>query len=260
MSHTPHGPQTQTPDMGTHMCTHCPQRHSPVTHRNEQSHGGTDGEGTAGTQAAARSHRDVCYKQEHGHGTHTGAGGKPRPPSQAATFLVTPAATRLPSPQCDAAAESHKPPHFHTGTLEHLKAHNHQIAHHLLGEALPSRCHPHTRASFRDRAGTKPPLPGRTDPGAAQSQSRPYSCLLPLTLPFRAGPRSEQKPQVPSFHPPLLSPPAGIQPLCLLSLSHSPGRVAGTLEPRLPGVPVAGQARVVPARAAVAGQLGEGVA
>lgn len=121
---------------------------------------------------------------------------------------------------------------------------------------------PHTCASTRGRARTKSPQPRHTDPGAVQSQSSPYSCLLPLTLPFRAGPRVSKSPASPIYTP-LSSPlPLASSPFVFLqlSLSLSPGGAAGTPEPRLPGVPVSGQARVVPARAAAAGHLGEGVA
>lgn len=168
-----------------------------------------------------KSHNDMsAVKQEHRHCTVTEAGGKPRPLSCAGAFLVTSAPV----------------PHGH-----HIPMHSHT---HI--QVPWNTCtHTHTLTStYHSRAQPAPdhPQSGHMDPRVAQSIL--HLLPAPPSPPPRAGPRAEQKPSVPSSPSPLTLPSPPLPPhrpasipfvLLQLSLSGSPGRVAGTLHPGCQG-------------------------
>ena len=112
---------------------------------------------------------------------------------------------------------------MHACTHTHTHTHTHTPSH-------PRITRGHNQRQITPSLGTWIP--------ELHSRSYTYSWLLPSPPPS-AGPRAEQKPSVPSSPSPLTlpSPPTPPRPasipfvLLQLSLSGSPGRVAGTLHP-----------------------------
>lgn len=193
-------------------------RQTPVTEMNNHTEMQRQGHAMRITRYT-KSHKDTsAVKLEHRHCAVTEAGGKPRPPGCAVTFLVTSAPM----------------PHGH-----HIPMHSHT---HI--QVPWNTCtHTHPLTSM-DHSGAQPapdhPQSGHMDPRVAQSILH----LLPAPpfSPSQGWSKSRTKAQCPLLPFPLSSPlptpppPASIPFVLLqLSLSGSPGRVAGTLRPGCQG-------------------------